>query len=163
MGFRGAFVWIAVAAVLVASAGCGSEDGGSAPAAQHTAAPAARVPADLVGTYTRTIAKAQIKAVHGASLAGPPQGLPTGKETMRIIGDASVGFSFSDTGVETGTLKFMGDGGQFEITTNGFCEHGGTGLYSASLKSQVLTVHRLKDPHCPDRVVALIAKWHKTS
>jgi hypothetical protein len=144
-------------------AGCGSNSEQDATSSRPQSTAHARVPAGLVGTYTRKITRTQIKAVDGASLKGPPEGLPTGEETMRIIGDASVGFTFSDGGVETGTLKFVGHDGRFEITTSGFCPRPSAGVYEETLEADALTIGRLHDDHCPDRAVALAARWRKVS
>ncbi len=146
--------WLGICALsIVVLTGCGS--GGEEAPTSQTKSPVA----SLAGNYTRSITKNDIAAVSGASLAGPPQGLPTGKVSMRITSENSVEFTFSDGGYETGTLELMGNDGDFQITTTGFCEHPKPGQYTEALAGDVLTVQRVHDDHCPDRAAALAGRW----
>src|SRR2546421_4598945 len=88
-----------VAAALAAASGCGSsEKSGTTPSGPPTTAQLTKGPAPsrLVGTYSRNLTKADIEASPGASLAGPPKGVPTGPVTMRIMGGGVIGFTLSD-------------------------------------------------------------------
>ena len=83
---------------LLVLAGCGSSDNEAGTVAGTRAS--TTLPGALPGSYARTLTEDDIEAV-GASLAGPPDGLPVGETRLTIEPDGTAFVVHADRGDET--------------------------------------------------------------
>jgi hypothetical protein len=161
---------MSIVATLVAASGCGSsEKTESTPSGSPTTATLTKGPAPsrLVGTYSRNLTKADIQASTGASLAGPPKGVPTGPVTMRIVGDGEIEFTFSHGGTPHGSFFATRDG-QLQVQTvsdSNFCRapnQTAIGTYAWRISGGELVISkRSESPSCADRAATLVGHWQR--
>ena len=145
-----------LALLALALSGCGgSDEGGATSAATATTAPSA-LPDELVGSYTRTLTKRDIRKA-GGSLEGPPEGLPAGETGLTIEPDGVVFATHADRGDET--LKFAVTSDRIEVTGGEYCEDpAASANYRWEATDEELTLTPI-DNDCPDRQAVLTGTW----
>jgi hypothetical protein len=140
-------------AVGFAAAACGGtqdnqdRDGAASRAPTTTAALA--VPTELVGTWSRNVTDADRRRAEGF-------GISAGVWKMKIAESGRVEFYetsgalFLSGSIETSSRR---------VTFNAGCEPGG--VYRWDTSSRKLTLARVKDEACGDRVAVLAGTWEK--
>lgn len=154
---------LAVAAFAIA--GCGDDDQGSADETENTtsdekaAVEQEASPPDrsLVGDYSRALTRSDLKRA-GISLAGPPEGLPTGDLGMTIEPDGLVFMLHPDGGDEQ--VTFEADAADRIIVSGGsYCsDPAATATYRWTEEGNNLVLDPI-DFDCPHRSAVLAGSW----
>jgi hypothetical protein len=153
---------LAILGIAVGTAGCGSS--GKSTSHSTPAAPATeQVASKLVGTYERTVTRADLARTAAKRHEGPGQSSPPSGR-YRLVIDAETLTVTDPGGVRVREDLIASTRGDFTPgpyrSADVFCQKSGPGGYSWTVSGATLTLRVTRD-RCADRDSILTGNWNK--